>query len=242
MNKLSERLQIICGMIRGSGTLADIGCDHAYVPIHLVKCGQFTRAIASDVRTGPLEIAKEHIRSENCADRIEVRLSDGLTGLKAGEADTVVIAGMGGRLTGRILTASSDVTGSLRELILEPQSDLGWLRHTLLETSFAGQYFRIEDEDMVEEDGKYYQIIRALPAESKTALAGECEYHFGPVLLQKQHPVLKRYLEKKEEQVQRVLERLKQQVSGQPQERILHRIDELQEEFALFRSARDRYD
>ncbi|MBR0396992.1 MAG: SAM-dependent methyltransferase [Eubacterium sp.] len=243
MNRLSERLQTICSMIRGSGTLADIGCDHAYVPIQLIKSGQFMHAIASDVRPGPLEIASEHIRAEACADKIEVRLSDGLAGLHPREAGTIVIAGMGGRLTGRILTDAPVVTGTAEELILEPQSDLAWVRHTLLETSFAGTFFRIADEDMVEEDGKYYQIIRAVPAGTKTVLAAECEYHFGPVLLEKQHPVLLRYLKKKEKQVLRVLENLKRQTVADAGSRdhIILRIGELQEEAALIKAARERY-
>ena len=98
MNRLSKRLQAVCGMICGSGTLADIGCDHAYVPIELIRCGQFGRAIAADVRSGPLEIAASHILGQGLEQQIEVRLSDGLASFSPGEADTVVIAGMGVRL------------------------------------------------------------------------------------------------------------------------------------------------
>ncbi|MBQ9063178.1 MAG: SAM-dependent methyltransferase [Eubacterium sp.] len=244
MNRLSERLQTICSMIRGSGTLADIGCDHAYVPIQLVRSGQFAHAVASDVRPGPLAIAAEHIRAEACADKIETRLSDGLAGLKPGEADTIVIAGMGGRLTGRILSDAPAVAGSVKELILEPQSDLAWVRRTLLETSFAGTFFRIADEEMVEEDGKYYQIIRAVPAETKTAPAEEYEYHFGPVLLRKQHPVLWRYLEKKEQQVLRVLGSLEKQASAEAEsrDRVMVRIGELREELARIRAVKEHYE
>lgn len=238
MNKLSERLQVICNMIRGSGTLADIGCDHAYVPIRMVKSGQFSRAVASDVRPGPLQIAAEHIRAENCSDRISVRLSDGLAGFVPGEADTAVIAGMGGRLTGRILLASPAVTGAMKELILEPQSDLAWVRHTLLETAFAGQYFRITDEDMVEEDGKYYQVIRAVPSEEKEVLSFAYEYSYGPVLLQKRHPVLRQFLIRREAQLQKVLENLEKQESV----RIRLRIGELEQERQMIRAAKERYE
>lgn len=101
---LSERMLAVCRLVSPCTCLADIGTDHAYVPIFLVRQGVVRRAIAMDVGRGPLQHAQQDIEAEGLSDRIETRLSDGLRGLKEGEADTILIAGMGGALTIRIMT------------------------------------------------------------------------------------------------------------------------------------------
>ena len=101
--QLSIRMQAVADMVTPGGRIADIGTDHGYVPIYLVEQNKADHAIAMDVRKGPLARAGENIVRFGCSDRIETRLSDGLAMLKPGEADTVIIAGMGGLLTIRIL-------------------------------------------------------------------------------------------------------------------------------------------
>ena len=101
--KLSKRLERIASFVQPGSRVADIGTDHGYVPIWLVQKGVCPSALAMDVRKGPLERAEEHVEEVGLSGKIELRLSDGLAKLKAGEADTVVIAGMGGKLTCRIL-------------------------------------------------------------------------------------------------------------------------------------------
>ena len=93
--KLPERLETIISMVPKCDTAADIGCDHAYVSIALVERGIAKRAIACDINAGPLKHAEENIRTAGVEEKIETRLCDGLSGVKAGEADTVIIAGMG---------------------------------------------------------------------------------------------------------------------------------------------------
>ena len=94
--KLSKRLETVASFVPKGSNIADIGTDHGYVPIYLVREGQAEHAVAMDVRKGPLERARAHVEAAGLGSRIDVRLSDGLAGLKPGEADCVVIAGMGG--------------------------------------------------------------------------------------------------------------------------------------------------
>ena len=105
---LDQRLLTVARLVRQGAYLADIGTDHGYVPIWLVQKGVCPSALAMDVRKGPLERAEEHVEEVGLSGKIELRLSDGLAKLKAGEADTVVIAGMGGPLMERILTDGAE--------------------------------------------------------------------------------------------------------------------------------------
>ena len=92
MVKISERLRTAAGLIGEGERLADVGTDHGYVPIYLVERKHIPSAIAMDIRTGPLERAREHIRMYGMEDYIQTRLSDGVAALKPGEADTILIS------------------------------------------------------------------------------------------------------------------------------------------------------
>ena len=110
--KLSARLAAVAALVEPGSRVADVGTDHGYIPIYLVQTGIADRAIAMDVRSGPLERARAHVDRlpPGCRERIETRLSDGLKALSPGEADTVVIAGMGGELMIRILDEGQSQT------------------------------------------------------------------------------------------------------------------------------------
>ena len=163
MNKvrLSNRLSVIAGMVPEGHRLADIGCDHAWLPIRLVQDGRIPSALAMDVRKGPLSMAEEHIVSFGLQERIGTRLSDGLKELQADEADTIVIAGMGGDLILRILQARPDLIRQVSELILSPQSEVDRVRAWL-----CSQHFRFLDEAVLSEDGKWYFIMKVSAAHS----------------------------------------------------------------------------
>ena len=103
MVKISERLRTAAGLIGEGERLADVGTDHGYVPIYLVERKHIPSAIAMDIRTGPLERAREHIRMYGMEDYIQTRLSDGVAALKPDEVDTILVAGMGGGLVMHIL-------------------------------------------------------------------------------------------------------------------------------------------
>ena len=150
--QLSKRLCAVASLVPQGCRLADVGTDHGYVPIWLVRQGRIPSAIAMDVREGPLERAREHIRAAQLTGYIEARLSDGLSALAPGEADCVLLAGMGGPLMARILKEAEEKWDSIGVYVFQPQSDLGQFRRFL---DAAG--FRMTAEDMVEEDGN---IIR----------------------------------------------------------------------------------
>ena len=96
--QISRRLSAVAALVSPGLVLADVGCDHGYIPIYLIQKGQIPRAIAMDINQGPLLRAREHIREWGLEDYIETRLSDGVEALKPGEAQCLVIAGMGGPL------------------------------------------------------------------------------------------------------------------------------------------------
>lgn len=188
--KLSKRMRRLASLVTGGNRLADVGTDHGYIPIALVKEDKIPGAIAMDVNQGPLTRAGAHIREFGLSTYIETRLSDGLTGLKPGEADTVLIAGMGGMLTVRILDEGSHCLNTVKELVLQPQSDIQEVRRWL------GRHgFRIDLEDIVEEDEKYYPMFRAVrgPAEE----GAEYELYYGDSRLQQSPEILRDYLKKK---------------------------------------------
>lgn len=136
--------------------VADVGTDHGYVPIALVLRDPEVRVVAMDVRPGPLERARAHIREQGLEERIETRLGDGVEKLKEGEADTVIIAGMGGELVIHILEGGRRLWDAVGRWILSPQSELDKVRRYLDSHGFI-----ITDEAMVEEDGKYYTVMEA---------------------------------------------------------------------------------
>lgn len=203
--KIPERMLKIAALADFSEVVADIGCDHAYISINLIENGKANKVIASDLREGPLKIAKENIKLADFEKRIETRLCAGLIGYKPGEVDTILISGMGGMLIKEILSEGREVVERADTLILEPQSDLRIVRSYLREIGFV-----IVDEDMLVEAGKYYQIIKAVKPVNNQYLNDEmgimAEDEFGPVLIRKKHPVLKELLLKRKRHFEELLQ------------------------------------
>lgn len=195
--ELSKRLRAVADLVTAGYQVADIGTDHAYIPIFLTETGKTDYAVAMDVNKGPLRKAQENICAYKMEKQIETRLSNGFSALKVQEVQSAVIAGMGGNLVIRILVEGHDVVSCLKECILQPQSELDKVRAFLLQEGF----FFIE-EDMVEEDGKYYPMMKVRPPETKKEseimpeMWNDVQLQYGKLLLEKRHPVLKRYLER----------------------------------------------
>lgn len=185
--ELSNRLAAVAGFVQEGASVADIGTDHGYIPIYLVEQKIADRVIAADIHQGPLQRADMHVAGCGLSGRIETRLSDGLKGFQAGEIDTMIAAGMGGGLIIRILDEGRAVVDSLEACILQPQSEIGKVRKYL-----ALHGLVIEREDMVEEDGKFYPVMRVVHGEPENY--EEYEFIYGKRLLQMRHPVLKNYL------------------------------------------------
>lgn len=185
---LSARMQAVADMVTPGNRVADVGCDHGYIPIYLVQQGRSGQVIAMDVNKGPLKRAEEHVGEAGLLAYITLRLSDGLLEFRQGEADTLICAGMGGRLIQRILLQEPDKTASFKELILQPQSEIKEFRYFITDMGYS-----IVSEDMIWEEGKFYPVIKAVKGKEKEVLSQE-EARFGPVLLATRHPVLKKYL------------------------------------------------
>jgi len=152
--RLDARLSAVAAQVRSGVTLYDVGTDHAYLPVYLVKQGVISRAVASDVAEGPLLSAKETVAMAGLGDRIETVLSDGLQNVTLSSPCDVTIAGMGGDLMARILSDRPDVKNNAGiRFILQPMTKQEHLRRYLGENGFA-----IETE-LVAEEGKLYEIL-----------------------------------------------------------------------------------
>ncbi len=207
---LSRRMLALANLISPGHRLADVGCDHGYLPIFLCQTGRIPSASAMDGIAGPLVRATAHIRLHGLEGRIQTRLSDGLAALQEDEADTILIAGMGGWLVHHILTAVP-LPQSVTELILQPQSEIALVRNLVRRLDFD-----IVDEEMIQEEGKFYPMMRALPRATTTQTAGEkleilpqeIADAFGPILLQKKHPVLQEWMQQELSSTTAILSRL----------------------------------
>lgn len=238
MIKLSKRLQAVAELAAPADSIADVGCDHGYIPIYLVEQGSCKKAIAMDINKGPLQRAQEHIVEHQLGAYIETRLSDGLQALKKGEVQAVVIAGMGGATMQGILKAGRDVIEEDTLLVLQPQSELREFRSYLMSHGFS-----ILAEDMVFEDGKYYPMMKVQKAQGtgeSENIYSEMELRFGPKLLAGRHPVLKEFLQWQEGKKQAILEGLIQPEDtpkGEASRRKSQRIAWIEEELSYIRQA-----
>jgi len=169
---LTPRLKAVVSSIDFAKTLADIGTDHAYLPIESCRKNFCEKAIACDINKGPLEIAKINIKEAGLADTIETRLGDGLKPLKKNEADCIVITGMGGKRIISIIDEEIEKAKNAK-LILQPQHDLEELRKSLHEMSFE-----IIEEKLIKESFRFYVIICAKFVKNITPWS-ESEYFLG---------------------------------------------------------------
>lgn len=229
MISLSKRLQAVADMVECGGVAADIGCDHGFTSIYLAESGRAAAVIAMDIAEGPLERAREHILQYGMQDRITLRRSDGAQMLAPGEADCLLISGMGGALICRILRESAEVVAAVRELVLSPQSEIGMVRHFLHEMGF-----RIDREEMLIENGKYYTVMRAVPGQEQ--YLSEEEYIYGGYLMRTSNPVLCSFLMQEEKRIEGILQKMKGETlsAGAAEQR-----DEWREKLAILRRTRD---
>ena len=187
---LSKRLEKIISMIPKGARIADVGCDHGFVTIESLKRGIAAEACALDVNQDPLEKAKQNAFLNGVNENISFYLSDGLKKLPEGKADTVIIAGMGGLLMGRIIKDIPDkVKQGIKHYILSPQSELSAFRHLLEDNGIA-----VRDEKIIFDEGKYYPVMFAEPDETAERYGSEIEYKFGKVFFEKGNPDYVEYL------------------------------------------------
>lgn len=262
---LSKRLKALTDMVSRGNRVVDVGCDHGFVSIYLVQHEISPKVLAMDVREGPLSRAQEHIAEYGLENYIETRLSDGLLQFQTGEAESLVCAGMGGRLMMKILTDSREKVCGLKELILQPQSELPQFREFL-----RVQGYCVTDENILCEEGKYYFLFKVQVTDIGTKSSVHPEMHgqtgeamgsasetmisdnvpmdaeidvvlsdkYGGLLLQRRHPVLREYLEYSAETARQIRDNLNKNGDG---ERARKRIAEIEQELECLDKALELY-
>ncbi|WP_207694869.1 tRNA (adenine22-N1)-methyltransferase [Enterococcus sp. DIV0212c] len=215
-NQLSERLKRVGELVPERSRVADIGSDHAYLPVALVLQNKIEFAVAGEVVNGPFEAAKKQVRKNGLTEQIVVRLANGLDAVEASDkVNAVTICGMGGVLIRDILDAgwhNQRLQGNER-LVLQPNIGEKPLRDWLTEHGYT-----ILEEDILEENNKIYEIIVAAREETRVAYS-EKERLFGPILLKKQSPIFQKKWQGELKQRETILAQLAK-AAGDQQARI----------------------
>lgn len=195
LSNISNRLKLIASYAEKSDVVADVGTDHGYVPIWLLQNDSCRGVILSDINSGPLEKARDNIREHLGDVELDIRQGSGLSVLKPGEADMIVIAGMGGILTSKIIEADKDVALAAKRLVLQPRRDAALLREYIA----GSKQFVIFDEQVIRENRKLCEILLVRPAAGneeknsvedelrasaeRSGLSGDFLYEFPPLWL-----------------------------------------------------------
>lgn len=198
MMKLSPRLQKIADLV-ASAKVADIGTDHAFLPVWLARERRMEKLIATDLNSGPLAIAAKKIVDSGCSDLIELRQGSGLACLAPDEVDEIVIAGMGGELIADILAKDFPVAKRTRCLILQPMSKSAELR-----TFLNQQGFSFTEEVLVREDYHIYEIM-VVKWTGRVELHTALEIKFGPCLLSHGGELFYSFISQKKKKYEKIL-------------------------------------
>lgn len=217
--KLSDRLQAVASFVTPGLKVVDIGTDHGYVPIYLIKEKISSYVIAMDINKGPILRAKAHIMEEGLTEYIDTRISDGFEKIHIGEAKSAIIAGMGGELIIKILENGREIVEDLDELILSPHSEIASVREYLHKNNL-----KIEDEKMLIDEEKFYTIMKVTKGKDK-AYSLE-EYKYGAILIDRKDEVLMKYLKKEMEKLDKIITNLENNSSCNTKARLEELKDE----------------
>ena len=231
--RLSDRLENILELVPEGLVCADIGCDHGFMAIELVSRGISPKVIASDLRTGPLERARENVEKAGLSDKISLLISDGFASYKPGSVGTAVIAGMGGMLIRDILTAGADCIGQMEEFIVQPQSNVPEFRNFLRLNGFE-----ITRNNILIDAGKYYFPMRIRYTGSSDEKADPSITpgdRYGADLIEEDRG-LSEYLDAEMNSFERILDKLISE-GGEHNERT----EEIRELMELNRTVRSRF-
>lgn len=220
--KISKRLEAAASFARQGARIADVGTDHAYLPIYLLLTDRITGAVASDINIGPVERARENIYSFGAENKISLLLTDGLFGIEEYAPDDIFILGMGGELIVDIVSSAKWLKNPNLRLVLQPMTHPEAVREYLSQNGFS-----IIDELLVKEE-KIYQIICAEYSGEKENLDA-CELMLGKINIQKNTELLGELLERtKSVFLERVRGKEKANVDASEEKRIINGIEKLQ--------------
>lgn len=228
---LTPRLQTIADLVPPNARFADIGTDHAYLPVWLLRQGRLDWAIASDINRGPLDRARQTAEEYGCTRQISFRLGAGLDQVRPGEADTIAIAGMGGETIAEILSAAAWLKEQPALLLLQPMSTQEELRRYLWNNGY-----QIQREYLAGEGRKIYLILQVVPGEAPSPKY-MAEYWLGRPDTWADSPLRERYLSGEEARLARAVEGLSRAQRPEEQRRrteylqVLHGLNKLREEW-----------
>ena len=200
MINLKGRLEKVASMVGHCSKPADIGTDHAYLPIYLVQSGMCPTAIATDIKKGPLLKAEKNINRYHLQNKIELRLGDGLIPVKDDECDVIIIAGMGGVLIRDIIEKSIEPAKKAKHIVMQPMYAEEALREFLYRYGF-----KIIEESLGKHEGKIYPVIKA----AYDGIAREEDIfhlYIGRRLFEQRDPLLKEFLKKRIKRQERIVQ------------------------------------
>lgn len=199
---LSLRLAAVAAMVPLNCCLADIGTDHAYLPLALVRAEKIRSAIATDIHRGPFTIAYDSIRRAALGERIEVRLGNGFEVIAPGEVDVAVLAGMGATTMIEIMESRLELVHSLTRIVFQPMTATALLRRWL-----GLHNFKIVSEDIVKDDERLYEVLAVEPGyDGVVDVESDCE--IGYLLWQQRHPLLPELLDQRLYQLNMILNQM----------------------------------
>jgi tRNA (adenine22-N1)-methyltransferase len=196
---LKGRLKLIADMVPQCDVVCDIGTDHAYIPIYLVMNNRCKRAVASDVRKGPIKVADKNIEKYNLKNYIDTRVGNGLETVRDGEEDTIIIAGMGGLIISGILEKGFETVKKANSLIIQPMYSIELVRKWLYENGFD-----IYDERLSKEDRRIYNVLAAKWTGS-VQKKEEIYYYIGEKLFENKDRLLESYIQNKLRQLNKII-------------------------------------
>ena len=209
---IGARLEAVAQLVPAGCTLADIGTDHAYLPVWLMQKGLIKSAVAADIAAGPCRAAETNIGLYGLRSKIQVRMGSGLTVLQPGEVDGAVIAGMGGSTIVQILEESPNVAKALQFLIVQPMAGAAGLRQWV-----CANGWRIAAEKLAEEPQHLYEIILLERGTEPPHTA--LEYEVGPCLLAERPPLFTKHILKLHGTYERMLKSMQQSSKAQQSEK-----------------------
>lgn len=212
--KLTARLKTIADLVPKGKEVADIGTDHAYLPVYLIKNNIAPKVIAADINKGPLQNAEKTISSYNLENSIKTRLGSGLKPIKANEVQTVIIAGMGGLLIRDILVESLEVVKTIETLILQPMVAQDELRKWLYDNKF-----KVDNEKLAKEGNKLYEIL--VVSKGNMEIKDDIYFEIGQKMIENKDPYLMEFLDSKIKKYTEILKTVEAQNTAKAKEKFL---------------------
>lgn len=225
--ELSKRLMCIVDNMDKCESLIDVGTDHGYIPIYVVKEGICNFAIASDINKGPKEKAENNVRFEGLSEKVKCRLGGGLSTISLGEVQVAIIAGMGGNLIRDIILEDIEKVKGFSYMILQPAQNSEVLREFLYTHSFE-----IIKEDLTIDEGIFYEVFKVKYSENKiNSHEDPFYYEISKNLINKKHPLFIDFLQSKLDKYKSIISFIKEDTesANKRKKEVMSKIEKIKE-------------